>query len=319
MRQCPIAIAPPNPVIFNVITTPPTKPATVLDNGDMEVIRGKKRTDTVKPIVDTTCSDSAIRRGVYCDTIMKYIDTTAYMKKLRDSSRARTTEAGFSIRTIGSDTPYTYKAIDYVDAGQAQTVALYISDYTVATVHLHTYKLDDSTVVVPSPSPRDYWSLITNTADTAKRKRRFQALFTVYGGPNKEQFALMPTDTSIVREYYYDTSKPVSITDFIDTRDSIPDPEDTSKNIRNPYYNSWVGTPKDKKTYLGIFWEVHERLKNSKYPKEYLETYASLIVAQKAGLPVKLLMRDTDGRFKELKFVEQMEGGKTKYIIKICK
>ncbi|HMZ45934.1 MAG TPA: hypothetical protein PLU36_03950 [Chitinophagaceae bacterium] len=60
-------------------------------------------------------------------------------------------------------------------------------------------------------------------------------------------------------------------------------------------------------------------LEHSNYYKEYLNTYASLIVNQNAGLPVKLLMRNAEGYFKELKFEEQGTGKNKKYIIKICK
>lgn len=60
-------------------------------------------------------------------------------------------------------------------------------------------------------------------------------------------------------------------------------------------------------------------LENSNYPKEYLDTYASLIVKENMGLPVKLLMRNAEGHFKELKFEEQGTGKNKKYIIKICK
>lgn len=296
----------------NTTIPPPVKPV-VDDETEEDPSLVKK--DTVQP-VKVDCNDSEINRGSYCDAIMKYIDTTSYMKKLRDSSTNRTTEAGFSVRTIGVDTPYTYKAIDFVDTGQAQSVGLYIDNYTVATVHLHTHKLADGTIVIPSPSPRDYWGLISNAADIS-RKRRFQSLFTVYGGPNKDQFALMPTDTNTVQLYY--NANPNLITQIIDTRDSIPDPNDASKNIRNPYYNNWMGDENDNKSYLGLFLLARDMLRKSNHPKEYLDTYASLIVAQNTGLPVKLLMRNAEGHFKELKFEEQGTGKNKKYIIKICK
>lgn len=280
---------------------PPNEPTLQLDT----IVR----TDTLKPVVDSSCNDSSIKRGLVCDSIMKQIDTTAYMKKLRDSSSHRTKEAGFSIRTLGTDPPYNYKAEYYVDTGKGQSVELFKNDYTIAYVHLHPQKLDDGTTLVPSPSPRDCWPVIANAADTTRR-RKFQASFTVYGGPNKEQFALVPSDTNAVKQYYYDTAH--NETKLIDTAEFVG-------GKKNENYNNWVGKANDRKTLRGKFLFVRKILRESGYQEEYLETYATLIIMKEASLPVKLLQRDAHGHFKELNFSNIGTEKMPKFIIKICK
>ena len=269
----------------------------------LELLNNSSRTDTVKP-VKVNCPDSDNNLAKYLDTLMTYVDTSAMMKKLRDSASTRVKEAGFSIRTIGTNPPFAYRPEQWSE-GENYSVSLYMDDYTVANYHLHTAKTADGNSPIPSPSPRDCWSLIKNAAEP--KKRQFSAMFTLYGGDSKDEFAIVITDPASPSNFY--TSN--NITQFIDTM-----PIKDGKH--NNQLNNWAGDASNEKTLYGMFLSVFTSLKNQNYPVEFLDTYANLIVMAKAGFPIQLSRRASDGKYKIMRFIEEGSGDKLKYTITIC-
>jgi hypothetical protein len=117
----------------NVITPPPTKPATVLDNGDTEEGEETKKDSTP---VKIDCSPESNTLGDSLTAVLYSIEASPQMTDLRTNLSSRKFEVGMSINFSPVTSYYPYH---YVNNGQSKNVTLNIAAWTFAAVHTHPW------------------------------------------------------------------------------------------------------------------------------------------------------------------------------------
>jgi len=265
-------------------------------------LKDSTRTDTLQP-TRQPCGDSA--KSKVLDTIMKAIDSTSDMRKLRDSSSKVNYELGFSIEAYSSNGQPPYNFVPkYLDSGTAAnpSVSAPYDNYTASNVHIH----DNLPNIIISPSPKDLFALMDWVATDTGRRRNFIGLFEIFAGPGNYQFAIMTTSDSASNSYYNNTA----IGSVIDT---IP----TINGALNPYLNNWAGDINNNKTPLGQFEIAINKLEENGYPNNMLNTYANVYMLQLLKIPIRTYIRDTDGKFKKME-VSLDSNGNPQYNIIIC-
>jgi len=277
---------PTNTFTTTITTPPPIKPATALDNGDME--GGEIKEDSTPVKID--CPPESNTSGDSLTAVLDSIEASPQMTDLRTNLASRKFEVGMSINfNPGNGKYYPY---DYINNGQSKNVTLNLAQWTFAIVHTHPLKDSSGKKNTQSPSPLDYF-FVTDSWNSYPT-HRFKTNYVVAGNGN--DYAVTIGDTSNINLFLQNNNPNLLFDESTGT---------------------WKGSKTDKKSVYFKFYKYFKSLKEQGYNDEIANEYANIIMATDYNMGIKFYKK-INGKFREQKFETVEETGETKYVLIIC-
>lgn len=277
---------PTNTFTTTITTPPPIKPATALDNGDME--GGEIKEDSTPVKID--CPPESNTSGDSLTAVLDSIEASPQMTDLRTNLASRKFEVGMSINfNPGNGKYYPY---DYINNGQSKNVTLSIAAWTFAIVHTHPLKDSSGNKNVQSPSPIDYF--VAMDSWNSYSQHRFKTSYVVAGNGN--DYAVTVGDAANINLFLQNNNPNLLFDESTGT---------------------WKGDENNPNSLYFEYIELIKELKKQGYSNETANDYANIIMASKRNMGLKYFKK-INGKFKEQSFEEVKQGKKTKYILKIC-
>ena len=299
---------------------PPTKPVDDPHGGT----NNTKKKDTMQlKIVPCTDSISKILGDSITNLMTKYVDTTAMMKRLRDSCLNNIREEGFTLNMyydLGTFTTLdSVKTKNYTIATGNQNIPLSFSSSCVLQLHLHTAKNIYGNKIAETPSVGDFKGVLENIVEKNSigeiyAKHYFGGIVVNAGG-NQEQYAIIPKSRQDALAY--DSLLGHNLNNMFDTSQNIISYNANTNSYDttfNRWFANWLGDVKDKKSNRGIYANAISKFKDLGYPSDKLELLAHLVTLFEANIPVKIYIR-RNNTFKEIKIEPDTATGFYKGII----
>jgi hypothetical protein len=273
--------------------TPPTIPATVLDNGDMEEdSTASVRKDTVKP-TKVDCPTNEVNRGILLTKIMDSLNKKQQTQEIRDSMTQWKYEAGYSIHW--DTTNHDYIPVNYAK-GDSNNVAITIYDpayIIIGGLHDHPIGKDG---YAPGPSPKDLYHLVNAYLYNPNYRHNFVL------GADGTDWALSTGSNATLMQDFKNNYPPDSLLNDTEWSNDYKLP-----NAKDGLFDFWL------KLTAMINDEFH-------YPIERSQTYANLLLMKyylKTG--VDLYIKDNEGKMHKLDILLQRDTNNNIIIqVQIC-
>ena len=262
--------------------------------------------DTLKPTKVNCDSIDPGRnmRSAKSDEILNFIKDSAATKNALDSAPYRKFEVGLAIdRYANPAGGFIYRTSNYNKTGNSNNVHIVNTILSVATLHIHPFEDSAGQKFLESPSPQDMYSLLQKWAnDTALLHHQLDRYYVIYGGPSRNEYALVISDSAKAKQFLA----------------NHPYNSLIEGNQADPRANNWKGDPNTEGSLYFEFLKAIKEFKKEGYPESMKETYANVYMMQTKGLGIKLQQK-VNGQFKELNFVKVTDpSGKVHYRITIC-